>query len=247
MVVVLGREPEVLVGLAEGLRSRDLASRVLADGESLFDVVWEHGAKAIVAVDALPRLGGAHPGGAPIAWDEVLRAARSPKRPRVVFCTAHPEDPSGARLRSAGVGYVTVHAGTLVRAAELGLDGIRGRTVHVAKDLRVPDGGVTLFDALIETLVEATVTPLLGHVFDARFVGDGAWPKVIERLGGRPRATSRTLARVMSWVGARALVDTKPRLPREPQAAWAPNVGGAADRAAAPSSKEVGDERTSAP
>lgn len=239
MIVVMGREPSVLVGLADRLRSRDISARVLADGESLFDVVWEHGARAVVVVDALPSLAGNEPHCAPADWDEVLRVARGPKRPRVVWCTPRPESDPGVRLRRSGIAYTTVRAGALVSSHDLGLGDVQGRTVHLAKDLPVPDAGLTALGTLIETLVEASTTPRLGHAFDVRLAGAGAWPKLVEALGGRPKPTTRTMARVMSWVGARALV----ALPSD----GAPMTSsGGVHGVTPPLRKETDDERASA-
>lgn len=242
MIVVMGREPSVLVGLADRLRSRDISARVLADGESLFDVVWEHGARAVVVVDALPSLAGNEPHCAPADWDEVLRVARGPKRPRVVWCTARADDEGGARLRRSGIPYVTVRTGTLVSSADLGLDDVRGRTVHLARDLPVPDSGLTPLGELLDALSEATATERAGHVYEVRHAGRDAWAKVIEQLGGRPKPTARTMARVMSWVGARALLEVPSRGSR---LAVVLSFGGGAG-VPAPVTKEVEDERPSA-
>lgn len=239
MIVVMGREPSVLVGVTDRLRSRGLPARALADAEDLFDVVWQEGGHTLVVVDSLPRVAGPEPPATPLPWDEVLRVARGPKRPRVVWCTPRPESDPGVRLRRSGIAYTTVRAGALVSSHDLGLGDVQGRTVHLAKDLPVPDAGLTALGTLIETLVEASTTPRLGHAFDVRLAGAGAWPKLVEALGGRPKPTTRTMARVMSWVGARALV----ALPSD----GAPMTSsGGVHGVTPPLRKETDDERASA-
>lgn len=241
MIVVMGREPSVLVGLADRLHSRDLAARVLAGGENLFDVAWDHGASVVVAVDALPRVGNGGARSAPIDWDELLRVARGPKRPRIVWCTAHPESEPGARLRKSGVGYVTVRAGTLVRAADLSVGDVRGRTIRIARDIAVPDAGLTPLGELLDALAEATTTAKLGHVFDVRHTGPDAWSEVIAQLGGRPKVTARPLARMLSWVGAPALLELPPVPSVEPGAP----ISSVDGNSVAHSHKEVIDESAS--
>jgi hypothetical protein len=202
MVVVTGREPSVLVAVADALSQRGTRARVAAVDEDLFECIYDTSAKAVVVVDALPHLeGGAEPPALDFAWADVLRAARSPKRPRVVLCTARTDGPEARDLRRSGIAYVIVQAATLVTAIELGVT--PGQTVHLARDLPIPDLGLTPFGTLIDAVVRACDAPeLAGRIVDVR---QSSWADVVAGLGARPKTASRTMTNVLRWLGRPAV------------------------------------------
>jgi hypothetical protein len=202
MVIVIGQEPRALVALADRLPSRALDARDPAAGEQLFDAVWEDRPRAIVVAEPLTVEAPQHP----IDWDAVLRAARAPSRPRIVWCTMRPEGPAGTRLRRSGLPYTIVRAGVLVDAIELGLGAVAGERVLVDRDLPVPEIGLTTLLGLEAALVDAITSERVGHVFDARYMGNDAWLRVVDALGGRATPSPRWVARGLGWLGIRTLV-----------------------------------------
>lgn len=248
-MIVMGRDLSVLVGVADRQRARGVDARVLGDGESLLESFWEREDDVVVVVDALDRLDAVESEREPVDWDAVVRLAKGPRRPRVVWCTSQPKSEQGARLRKSGVAYTIVHAGMLVCAHELGLGDVEGRTVHVLRDLPVPDCGLTPLPCLLEAIEDAVASEHLGHTFDARITGPDAWARVIEALGGRPKVGSRAVARMMGWVGRPVLTLRERREETDPPLAWIGGfdaAGGFVWPMPAPSHTEVNDESSSA-
>jgi hypothetical protein len=180
---------------------------VLGPDEDLTQLDWNgETARTIVVVDALPHLGAREASATSAPWSDVVRVARGPKRPRVVLCTARSESAEAKELRKSGIAFVLVRTGTLVLSRDLGLENAQGRTVHVVRDLPVPELGLTPLDELASALADACVDPsLAGRVLDVRHTSAGAWLEVVRSFGAKPKPTSRMMARFFGFFGRPAL------------------------------------------
>jgi hypothetical protein len=209
--VITGREPSVLVALTDELAGRGASAQLLVDPETLYETVRDNDARAIVVVEALPRFvdGGtsAPSSSAPeAAWDEVVRVARSPRRPRIIVCTSRPDSPQLRKLRKSGLQYTLVAAGSLIAAHDLGLLGVGGKTVHLANDLPVPDLGLTSLVELVSNLADACLRDdTAGKTIAVRHTGTRAWPCVVSSFGAKVNVTSKTFANVAALFGRPAV------------------------------------------
>lgn len=164
----------------------------------------------VLCVDPVPTLSAPASDDVDSEWctrvDEVIAAACSARRARIVVCTTVRSDHASlVKLRRSGIPYVIVTPTVMVDEDHLGLDA-PGRRVRVARDLAVPDRGIVSTKALVEMLVRAlTEDEMLGQTLVAGRSGPDAWCELVRELGAEPVSTSPMMARAARMFGAPAL------------------------------------------
>ncbi|MFW6039868.1 MAG: hypothetical protein ACOC9N_02190, partial [Gemmatimonadota bacterium] len=208
MFLVTGDEPAVVARVLRELEAAGAEAEQgrAGDDADLFHHARETRARAVIAVERLPRHGSdaVATEGDDGPLERGLRAAGGPHGTRLVWVTGRGEDdPSIARIRRSGAPYVVLRVAPLVRLepydAASRLDG--GSPVRVPRDLPVPEHGVAAEPWVAREAAAAALSDEgIGRVMQIGAFGDDAWRQLVSQLGARGEVVGSWHARAAGWL-----------------------------------------------